>query len=253
MTRLLASYRWRRRLAWLTGTVAVVTAAVVIGVHWSNTAPPEHAAPSNIPVKIDYAPPKKVRLKLHEKAEALAVAARFVDTAVARKHVDAAWGLVTPTMRAGYTRKQWDTANLPGIPPYPVASARWQLQFSDVRGVGFTIALFPTKESHQTAQVFMIGLHQVGRGKARRWLVDNWQAAPTTGLSSTGGGGATNNGFGGAVGSANPAVSPTAKSREGAIWLLVPFGLLSLIIVIPAVVAGSNWYRSRRAERALLS
>jgi hypothetical protein len=253
MTRFLASYRLRRRLTWLLGTAVVVAAAVAIGIHWSNTAPAEHAAPSNTPIKIDYAPPKKVRLKLHDKAAALAVASRFVDTAVARKHVDAAWGLVTPTMRAGYTRKQWDTANLPGIPPYPVASARWQLQFSDVRGVGFTIALFPTKASHQTAQVFMIGLHQVGHGKARRWLVDNWQAAPTTGLSSTGGGGGggTNNGFGGALASANPL--PGAKSRESPIWLLVPVGLLSLIVIIPAVVAGSNWYRSRRAERALLS
>jgi len=254
MTRLLASYRWRRRLMWLAASAVAVGAAVAVGFHWSNTAPYEHAAPSNTPIKINYAPPKKIRLRLHERAAALAVATHFVDTAVARKHVDEAWGLVTPTLRAGYTRKEWDTANLPGIPPYPVSSARWRLLFSDVKGVGFTIALFPTKGSHQTPQVFMIGLHQEGRGKARRWLVDNWQAAPTSGATTlAAGGGGVGGDLRSGIGSASPSFSSSAKARESPVWLLLPLGLLSLIIVIPAVVAGSNWYRARRAERALLS
>jgi hypothetical protein len=139
--RVLASYRWRRRLVGLTVTAAVVAGVVAIGVRWSNTAPHEAVAPKGA-LKIDYAPPKPVRLKLRDKAAALAVASRFIDTAVARKDVDRAWGLVTPELRAGYTRKQWDTEDLPGIPPFPVASARWALQFSDAKGIGFTMALF---------------------------------------------------------------------------------------------------------------
>src|SRR5207244_10735819 len=95
--------------------------------------------------------PKTGRPTVSDKAAALAVASRFIDTAVARKDVDRAWGLVTPTLRAGYTRKQWDTGDLPGIPPFPVASARWSLQFSDAKGVGFTGARFPTKRSNQNA------------------------------------------------------------------------------------------------------
>ena len=245
MKRVLASYRWRRRLVWLTVTAAVVAGVVAIGVRWSNTAAHEAVAPKG-PLKIDYAPPKPVRLKLRDKAAALAVASRFIDTAVARKDVDRAWGLVTPELRAGYTRKQWDTEDLPGIPPFPVASARWALQFSDAKGIGFTMALFPAKGSHQNATVFMIGLHTVGSGKQRRWLVDNWQPAPIT-ASQVAGSGA--GGAGGLIEQATPRVTPTsAKAKESPIWLLLPVGLLSLIVLVPAGIAGVNWHRDRRAR-----
>ena len=215
----------------------------MIGFKWSNTAPREAVNPSGGPLKIDYAAPKPVHLKVRERAAALAVASRFINTAVARKDVDRAWALVTQTLHAGYTRKQWDTEDLPGIPPFPVASARWQLQFSDAKGIGFTMALFPTKASHQSAQVFMIGLHKVGSGNHRRWLVDNWQAAPTTASQLASGGG------GGVLNAFSPKVSATsAKAKESPIWLLLPVGLLSLVLIIPAGIAGLNWHRDRRAR-----
>jgi hypothetical protein len=226
-------------------TAALVGGLVAVGLTWPNTAPHENVNPSG-PLKINFLAPKKVRLRLHDRTMALAVAAKFVDTAVARKNVDVAWNLVTPTMRAGYTRKQWHTENLPGIPPFPVASARWRLQFSDVKGVGFTIALFPTKASHQQAQVFMIGLHKVGVASHRHWLVDNWQAAPTTGGQIADSGGSAGPG---AFGSLSPVASPgPSKAKEGPIWLLLPLGFLSLILIIPASIAGMNWYRARRAN-----
>jgi hypothetical protein len=244
--RVLASYRWRRRLLWLTVSAAVVAGLLVIGFKWSNTAPREAVNPSGGPLKIDYAAPKPVPLRVRERAAALAVASRFINTAVARKDVDRAWGLVTQTLHAGYTRKQWDTEDLPGIPPFPVASARWQLQFSDAKGIGFTMALFPTKASHQGAQVFMIGLHRVGSGNHRRWLVDNWQAAPTTATQLASGGGG---GGGGVLNTFAPTVNATsAKAKESPIWLLLPVGLLSLILIIPAGIAGLTWHRDRRAR-----
>lgn len=218
----------------------------MIGFKWSNTAPREAVNPTGGPLKIDYAAPKPVQLKLRERAAALAVASRFINTAVARKDVDRAWGLVTSTLHAGYTRKQWDTEELPGIPPFPVASARWRLQFADTKGIGFTMALFPTKASHQRAQVFMIGLHTVGSGKHRRWLVDNWQAAPTTASQLVSGGGG---GGGGVLDTFAPKVSGSAsKAKESPIWLLLPVGLLSLVLIIPAGIAGLNWHRDRRAR-----
>jgi hypothetical protein len=243
--RILASYRWRRRLIWLTATAAVVGGLVAVGVTWPNTAPHDKAEATG-PGAVVYTTPKNVRLKLHDRTRALAVAAKFIDTAVARKDVDVAWNLVTPTMRAGYTRKEWDTEELPGIPPFPVAAARWKLQFSDVKGVGFTIALFPTKASHQQAQVFMIGLHQVGSRHHRHWLVDNWQAAPTTGGQVVGSGGSPGPAT---FGNLSPQGSPSSsKAKESPIWLLLPVGLLSLILVIPVGIAGMNWYRGRRAN-----
>jgi hypothetical protein len=243
--RILASYRWRRRLLWFTIAAAVIGGALAIGFIWPNTAKPEKVDATGGPVRVD-ATPKAVRLKLHDRAAALAVVSRFVDSAVARHNVDRAWWLVTPELRAGYTRKQWDTQALPDIAPFPVAQARWQLQFSDSRGVGFTIALFPPKSSHQRPIVFMAGLHKVGAGKSRHWLVDNWQPAPIN-ATAVGSGGGTSGQFAPQLGAS---ASPTARAKESPVWLLVPVGLLSLILVIPLSVFGLNWHRDRRARAA---
>ena len=221
MKRVLASYRWRRRLAWTAVAALVVGSAVAVGVIWSNTGHSEQAAPTGGPIRLDYRPPKAVRLKHRDRTEALQVAAKFIDSAVARKNVDRSWSLAAPELRQGITRAEWDR-NENSIVPFPVAEARWKLQFSDVRGIGFTMALFPKNGSEEKAQVFMIGLHKVGAGKNHRWLVDNWQPAPTT------------------VG---------GKSKESPFWLLLPIGLLSLVIVIPAIVGATGWYRGRRALR----
>lgn len=247
MKRILASYRWRRRLMWLTITAAVVGGALAVGFIWPNTAPHEQAEATGGAVKVD-ATPKAVRLKLHDRAAALAVVTRFVDSAVARHNVDRAWWLVTPELRAGYTRKQWDTQPLPDIAPFPVAQARWKLQFSDSKGVGFTIALFPPKSTHQQPIVFMVGLHQVGAAKHRHWLIDNWQPAPINASSVGSSGGVTGEFAPNLSASASP--TPSAKAKESPIWLLLPVGLLSLILVIPISIAGLNWHRDRRARAA---
>lgn len=245
---ILASYRWRRRLAWLTATAVLVAGAVAVGIKWPNTAPKEPAV-SNVPLNIDYSPPKTVRLKGRDKALALAVASRFIDTAVARKDIDSSWSLVAPEFRAGFTRKQWNSGDIPVV-PYPVREARWKLDYSDVEGVGFEMALIPTKRSHMQAQVFLIGLHTLGAGKRRHWVVDSWQSAPTSGSStvSAGGGG----GSGSVLAQVTPRLSAASSApRESAAWLLLPVGLLSLIVLLPLGIACVNWYLGHRA-RALL-
>ena len=51
--------------------------------------------------------------------EARKVAVRFLQTAVGRTELDAAWALATPELRSGVTLKEWRTGSLP-IPPFPV-------------------------------------------------------------------------------------------------------------------------------------
>lgn len=250
MKGILASYRWRRRLAWLTATAVLVGGAVVVGIKWPNTVPKEPAA-SNVRADIDYSPPKTVRLKGRDQAQALAVASRFIDTAVARKNIDSSWSLVAPEFRAGFTRKQWSSGEIPVV-PYPVREARWKLDYSDVGGVGFEMALFPTKRSHMQAQVFLIGLHTLGAGKRRHWVVDSWQSAPTSGSSTVSAGGGGGSGGGSVLAQVTPRVSASSSEpREGAIWLLVPVGLLSLIVLLPLGIACVNWYLGHRAQALL--
>jgi len=244
---ILASYRWRRRLAWLTATSVLVAGAVAVALTWPNTAPKEEQAASNVQLKVDYSAPKTVALKARDETQALAVASRFVKTAVARKDIDSSWSLVSPEFRAGFTRKEWDSGQMPVV-PFPVREARWKLQYSDTEGVGFELAILPTKRSHMQAQVFLIGLHQLGAGKKRHWVVDNWQPAPTSEASTLGAG---SGGPGNVLAQTRPRLSPLAEKGLSTAWLLVPLGLLSLIVLVPVGIVSVNWYRGHRAVRAL--
>ena len=247
MKKLLASYRWRRRFAWLVGLALVVGAVVAVIVIWPNTAPNGQRDASNVRVHIEKEP-KAVRLKAPDKKDALKVVSRFIYTAVARKNIDRSWELAAPELRQGFTRKQWNSGTMPVV-PFPAQSARWKLEYSDERGVGFSVALYPTPESQQRAQVFLVGLHTLGRGKRRHWVVDNWQPAPSQGLQSVSGAGG---GTGSVLEQTSPGVNRLGQRSESAAWLLLPLGLLSLVILVPLGVLSVNWYRGRQAERALL-
>jgi hypothetical protein len=242
MRGILASYRWRRRLAWLTATVILVAGAVVAGLAtgltWNKV--PKKYGPSNVPARIDDTTPKPVRLKHPDERQMLAVASKFIDTAVARKHIDRSWELASSELRSGFTRKEWDTGDMP-VPPYPVGQAKLRLDYADSEGVGFSVVLRPAKGSREPPRDFLMGLHPLGSGKKRHWVVDYWQPAPTVSAA-------------GSAGQAPPSGSSGSVStaKESKAWLLLPAGLLSLIVLLPISVALVNWYRTRRSERALL-
>ena len=242
MKGILASYRWRRRLAWLAAIVVLLAGAIAAGfasgLRWNVTYKPQ--GPSNIPAHIDNTSPKPVRLKHRDEESMLAVASKFVDSAVARKQVDRSWDLASSELRSGFTRKGWDAGELP-VSPYPVGKAKFRLEYEDTEGVGVSVSLSPAKGSRDAPGDYLIGLHPLGSGKRRHWVVDYWQSVPT----------------GAAVGSVSRSPVSGTKSvgtfKEGKIWLLVPAGLLSLIVLIPVGIATVHWYRRRRADRALLS
>jgi len=233
----LASYRWRRRLLWLSAVAIVAGGAVAVGLIWPNTAEKEPVANGG---PVHFKPePKKTQLGVQDKAAALGVAVRFIDTAVVRKHLDDSWELAAPELRQGFTREQWDSGNIPVV-FYPAGpNKKWALDYSDSSGVGFQIALFPRKGAHMQPLVFLISLHK----GPDHWLVDQWQPAPSN-VSATGSPQTS-----GAFESALPNLSPaTTKAKEGPVWLLVPLGILSLIIIIPATFVAVNWYRGHRAR-----
>ena len=214
-----------------------IAAGLASGLKWNVTYKAQ--GPSNIPAHIDNTSPKPVRLKHRDEKLMLAVAARFVESAVARKQVDRSWDLASPELRSGFTRKKWDEGQLP-VSPYPVGDARYKVEYEDTEGVGVSIALFPAKGSRDQPGDYLIGLHPVGSGARRHWVVDYWQAVPT----------------GAAVGSISRSpvsgTSSVGTVKEGKAWLLVPAGLLSLIVLIPVGIASVHWYRRRRADRELL-
>jgi hypothetical protein len=237
----LRSPRWRRRLAWTVGPLAVVGLAVGLGIKSSNTASDEtqKAGAGEARQAYVYREPKRVQLTKRERARALATAANFVTHAVARRNVDDAYDLTHPTLRGGISRAEWHTGNIPVV-PFPVQQARWKLEYSYEDDIGLQVLLFPTAGSGLRPEVFNMELAVKGIGAQRRFLVTSW--APT-GVATQRPSGASAVGAGG---TRDLTASLGGNSRLDQRWLLVP---LVLFAVVPLLVIGyfvRGWLHGRK-------
>ena len=238
MRSLVASPRRRRRLAWLAVVAAVVGAAFAIVRYFPSPPPEEMGGPGRV-----WLPPREeepVRVKRSQLKEPLTVAARFLETAVARRHVDESWRLVTPELRQGLTRAQWASGSIPVV-PFPIREARWKLDYSFRNALGFQVALFPPQGSDVGATVFNLDLRAVGRGKKRQWLVD--------GFTPAGRAAAPQRAAAQASGAPNLGDNAVGEPRLSPAWIAVPFAILGLVVLVPLAVGASNWHRARKAER----
>src|SRR6266545_3136662 len=113
----------------------------------------------------------------------------------------------------------------------------------ELRGPLDVAALFPPKGSEVRATVFNIDLAAVGKGKHRRWLVENFGPAGasniTTSVAPRSAGGFPNLGPG----------KRTGSGRLGTGWILVPVGILGLVLLLPLGLGIAYMVRVRRAER----
>jgi hypothetical protein len=97
------------------------------------------------------------------------VAARFVNTAVARRNLAASWDVTHPALRVGYTRARWAEGT---IPVQVVPGAR-------VRSDGFRLIQADDEEAVYTVRVrgrrFLVTLRRYG--EPSRWGVAGFDAA----------------------------------------------------------------------------
>jgi hypothetical protein len=233
----------RKRAAWIGGGLALVGAAVAVGVKWPNTSkePPQTFSGGQAYV---YHAPKAVELTRVDRAKALATAANFVTHAVARRKVDLAYDLTAPSFRQGITRAQWNTQNIPVV-PFPVQEARWRIEYSYTDALGLQVLLLPTPRSKLRPTTFAMELTPTGKGKVHKWLVSSWAPTGMTGgaapaVRETSAGGVPNLG----------ATLQGGEARLDERWLLAPLGLFALV---PLIVGGfyfRGWRRGKRAEAA---
>lgn len=177
---------WRKALPWIVGVVAVGVIVGFVGYKYSNTGKSTATPLINKPAKDVSKVPQTVKLT----PGATSVARRFIETAVARKHLPEAYKLVTNEIRQGQTLKQWNTGNIAVI-PYPVDDIQYapmKVDYSYPKEALVEIALLPKQGSKVKGQLFAMDLVKQG-GK---WLVNGWYPRSTPPVPN----GSQNNGAG---------------------------------------------------------
>lgn len=158
---------WRKALPWVV-FVVLVGSAIAAGIIWSNTGHSTQTPLTNKPaVDVSKIPPT-VKLP----AGATKVARQFIETAVARKHLDQAYGIVTEEIRQGQSLASWKTGNIAVI-PYPVDAIQYapmKIDFSYPKEAQIEVALLPKKGSKVRSQLFLMDLVK----RDGKWLVNGW-------------------------------------------------------------------------------
>lgn len=159
---------WQKALPWIVGVVAIGAVLGFVGFHYSNTGHSTATPLLNKPADDRSSVPRTVKLT----PGATIVARRFIQTAVARKHLPDAYNLVTNAIRQGQSLAEWKTGNIAVI-PYPVDDVKYapmKIDFSYPKEAMVEIALLPKANAKIKAQLFQMDL--VKRGG--KWLVNSW-------------------------------------------------------------------------------
>jgi hypothetical protein len=172
----------------------------------------------------------------------------FVPAAMERRDPRLAYGLVTPSFRAGVTRSAWLHGQLP-VYPYEARGATfhgWTVDTSYPKALSVELFLQPRDPKGQPVSV------NVDLARLRgRWLIDSFY--PRTSYASTASASSAPSSNGGSSGkrSASPAEpSATANPHANLIWVVLG-GFLALVVVTPVAIVGGGALRGRMRRRRL--
>jgi hypothetical protein len=170
----------QQRLLWISAAVLLIGVAVFLGVYLTRGS--SQAAPVNIST-IGSGPsskstPAAKHAKVSPSPAALKVARTFLETAVLRKNLDAAYGIVGPDLKGGMSLAQWRKGNI-AVTPYPAMNAKtakFVITESHKNQLFAQVVLYPQKGSGVSKGLgFNLGVQRLG-GK---WVVNYWLPEPT--------------------------------------------------------------------------
>jgi hypothetical protein len=150
------------------GVVAFVSAVLLRGTgnRFTNTF-------STLPAQLNHPDPKAPISK-----EELALARRFIKTAVARQNLAASYDLVGTELKGTLTRKQWVAGDIPVI-SYQAANADragFTVDYSNERSAMLEVDLIAKAHTETRPHLlFFLGLKRAGDKKNGRWLVSYWE------------------------------------------------------------------------------
>lgn len=259
--KILRSYRWRRRLLLFGLPLLIAAPLIYLGVRLSTPGNPGNANGPTVP---NYKAPTHARFTKVEQRAVHGVLAKFIRTAVAREDPASSWQLAAPSMKEGYSRKDWNRGDLPVV-PYPALHkglGQWDyVAYSYKRTVGLEVFLFPKPGSGYSALTADV---ELVKGRNGQWLVDYWmpkkfhgppslaKAKPTAKAKAVKAKATPTHRAAGKRRAAPPEPARLGTPKPSRAWWIVPIALLSLIVLVPLGILLGSWYRNRRAERDYL-
>ena len=234
MRRLIESPRRRKRVAVLAVLAAAAVVATIIGLTWSNTSrEKETFEPGKAQVIHGQVP---VALSPADRRAVLRAVRRFVETAVARRDLAAAYDLTTPDLRGGVSRSQWARGEI-AVPAYPVY--RYGARITDTYRNDVSVQLFLMARRRGVDPLGVdVELKAVGKGASRRWLVSYYLPRQTLATAAPRGPNA-------APEPKDPGLGP----HLGRTWFFLPLAILGLIVLVPVGLGIRDWFQGRAAER----
>jgi hypothetical protein len=162
-------------LFWISGAVLVIGICVFLGVFLSRgTAQP---VVSDIGSKqTTYTNPLTPGAYPRTKpaASALRNARTFLETAVVRKNVSAAWGIVGPMLKSGTSRAEWNKGNI-AVDYFPgsnVKTAKFNIKVSNKKVLFMTVGLFAGKNTQVIKGLKSLGFQLEVDNIGGKWLVN---------------------------------------------------------------------------------
>jgi hypothetical protein len=180
----LSSARFNRLMLWLGVLVLAAGACVLVlkvaGGSDTTSAAPDKGFKAQLPAKqVPLRNANGVTVKTFWQLDPVmrSTIRKFIGTAVVRRHLDQSWSVVAPSMRKGYTYKQWTTANALPIIPYPVDDldkVQYYLDYASTQEVLVEVGLGAKPSAKIRPTTFQLELVPVGTKDHHRWMVDYW-------------------------------------------------------------------------------
>lgn len=109
----------------------------------------------------------------------------FIQTAVPRKNLGAAYDIVGPDIRQGMTRAQFLTGNIAVVPLFePILKATFKTVYSHPKDALIQVGLIMGKKKNIKVQLYNAKLLLVGKGTSAHWAVDSWVLYQVYGVPS---------------------------------------------------------------------
>jgi hypothetical protein len=179
---------------------------------------------------------------------------RFVNDAVKRKDLAAAWALAGPDLRGGTTRSAWIAGTGVTVPAYPAAGSdfrkAWTGRLVSPGRAELAMILQPEPGSHANQEGASLDVRRI-RG---RWVVDLFyvDAVFRSGSGKHGSCGTANCAISGPndYAAAGDGGASGASPTDGALWMWVGLSVFGAIVLLTPL---GLWVRVRLRDRRILA